>query len=343
MLGAEWDDYAVKAYRKNFEHECLQIDLSTEENQRLVAEKLREKHVDLVVGGPPCQGFSIFGNRRFVNTKSWDVTQDHRNDLVFSFAKIVVMSHAPWFIMENVPAILSARKGEYVKAVEDYFHENGFRTEHRIINAADYGAPQLRQRFILIGTKTDLMLPWPKPKYYMEPESWQLPYRTVEEVLSDLADESTYGKYKNHQPPKHNAIVRERFSYIEEGKKMDVDALPESLRLGSKTGKPVANFSHVFYRLDRKKPSPTIVPGHNALPVHPTLNRTLTVREAARIQTFPDDFEFIGPIINQCLQVGNAFPCIVGQMLGDRLRTVINKEWDAENMTSLAKKSMLKG
>ena len=122
---------------------------------------------------------------------------------------------------------------------------------------------------------------------------------------------------------------------------MDVESLPEHLRLGTKTKKPVANFSHVFYRLDRKKPSCTIVPGHNALPVHPTLNRTLTIREAARIQTFPDDFEFVGPIINQCLQVGNAFPCIVGQTIGDRLRTVINKEWDDQSATKLAKKSML--
>lgn len=122
---------------------------------------------------------------------------------------------------------------------------------------------------------------------------------------------------------------------------MDVLTLPAHLRLGTKTGKPVANFSHIFFRLDCKKPSCTIVPGHNALPVHPFLNRTLTVREAARIQTFPDDFEFVGPIINQCLQVGNTFPCIVAQTLGDRLRTVVNKAWSEDSATALAKKSML--
>ncbi len=343
VLGAEFNDYAVEAYRKNFNHECLQIDLSTEENQKIVANKLKEAGVDLVVGGPPCQGFSIFGKRRFINTKDWDVSQDDRNNLVFAFAYIVINSEAPWFIMENVPAILSTRNGEYVKAVEEYFNENGYKTEYRVINSADYGAPQLRHRFILIGTKTDLAFPWPKPKYYDKPESWQLPYRTVEEVLTDLIPTETQNKYMNHQPPKHNNVVTERFSYIEEGRKMDIEALPEHLRLGSKTGKPISNFSHVFYRLDRKRPAPTIVPGHNALPVHPTLNRTLTVREAARIQTFPDDFEFVGPIINQCLQVGNAFPCIVGQTFGERLRTVVNKEWGSDTTTYLAKKSMLEG
>ena len=341
VLGAEFNDYAVEAYRKNFTHECLKIDLSTEENQILVAKKLKDANVDLVVGGPPCQGFSIFGNRRFVNTKNHDLTQDKRNDLVFAFANIVVLSETPWFIMENVPGILSAHNGEYVAAIEKYFKENGYRTEHRVINAADYGAPQLRRRFILIGTKTDLAFPFPKAKYFEMPESWQHPYRTVEEVLTDLTDESTIGKYKNHNAPKHSSIVVERFSYIPEGEKMDVDSLPDHLKLGTKTGKPVANFSHVFARLDRKKPSCTIVPGHNALPVHPTLNRTLTVREAARIQTFPDEFEFVGPIINQCLQVGNAFPCIVAQSFGERLRTVVNKEWRENTATHLAKKSML--
>lgn len=343
VLGAEFNDYAVEAYRKNFTHECLQIDLSTEENQIIVAEKLKQAKVDLVVGGPPCQGFSIFGNRRFVNTKNHDLTKDQRNDLVYAFANIVVLSETPWFIMENVPGILSAHKGEYVKTIEKYFKEHGYRTEHRIINAADYGAPQLRRRFILIGTKTDFAFPFPKAKYFEKPESWQQPYRTVEEVLTDLADETTLGKLKNHRAPNHSKLVAERFSYIPEGEKMNVDALPEHLRLGTKTGKPVANFSHVFARLDRKKPSCTIVPGHNALPVHPTLNRTLTVREAARIQTFPDEFEFVGPIINQCLQVGNAFPCIVAQTFGERLRTVVNKEWSNDSTTHLAKKSMLEG
>lgn len=341
VLGAEFNTHAVKAYRKNFNHECLEIDLSVKENQDLVAKKIKENKVDLVVGGPPCQGFSIFGNRRFVNTKNWDISKDERNDLVFAFANIVVKSETPWFIMENVPAILSARGGEYVAAVENYFNEHGYRTEHKIINAADYGAPQLRQRFLLIGTKTDLIFPWPKAKYFENPESWQAPYRTVEEVLTDLVDEATHDKFLNHKPPRHNEIVKERFSYIEEGAKMNIDALPDHLKLGTKTGKPVANFSHVFYRLDRKKPSCTIVPGHNALPVHPTLNRTLTVREAARIQTFPDTFEFVGPIVNQCLQVGNAFPCIVGQTIGERLRTVVNKEWKENSTTNLAKKSML--
>lgn len=341
VLGVDFNEWAVDAYRKNFRHECMQLDLSIEENQTLVAQKLRDANVDLVVGGPPCQGFSIFGKRRFVNTKQHDLTKDKRNDLVFAYAKIVVESDTKWFIMENVPGLLSAHNGEYVNAIVSYFQENGYRTEFRVINAADYGAPQLRKRFILIGTKTDLVIPFPKAKYFEVPESYQKPYRTVGEVITDLADNATLGQFKNHNAPKHNAVVTERFSYIKEGDKMDVEALPEHLRLGTKTGKPVANFSHVFKRLDRNKPSSTIVPGHNALPVHPFLNRTLTIREAARIQTFPDYFEFSGPIINQCLQVGNAFPCIVAQTFGERLRTIVNKDWKDGAETNLATYTMI--
>lgn len=243
--------------------------------------------------------------------------------------------------MENVPGILSAQNGEYVKAIQEFFAENGYRTECKVINAADYGAPQLRKRFLLIGTKTDLVIPFPKPKYFSTPDSWQLPYRTVGEVITDLMDPSSYDLLSHHVPAKHAPTIVERYSYIEEGKKLDIERLPEHLKTGTKTGKPIANFSHVYKRLDRKKPSSTIVPGHNAFPVHPVLNRTLTVREAARIQTFPDHYQFVGPIINQCLQVGNAFPCLVAQIFGERLRTVINNEWKEENTTHLAKYSML--
>lgn len=342
VLAVDNDKYAVEAYRINHKtHDCLELDLSLLENQAIVAAKLKMQGVDLIVGGPPCQGFSIFGKRRFVNTKKHDVQSDERNDLVFAFANIVVKAQPNWFIMENVPGIISAHKGSYVEEIRRFFSAHEYKTEVKIINAADYGVPQTRKRFILIGTKTDLIIPFPKPKYFENPESWQHSYRTVGEVITDLSNESTLGKYKNHNAPNHTKIVTERFSYIKEGQKLDVDSLPEQLKIGTKTGKPISNYSHIFKRLDRQKPSNTIVPGHNALPVHPTLNRTLTVREAARIQTFPDNYEFVGPIINQVLQVGNAFPCLVAQIFGERLRTVINKDWKIDNTTHLAKYSML--
>lgn len=341
VLGVDNDPYAVEAYRANCKsHECLQLDLSITENQKLIAERLKKEGVQLIVGGPPCQGFSIFGKRRFINTKKHDLKSDSRNDLVIAFANIVREVSPDWFIMENVPGIASAQRGSYIRKIERLFRKD-YRIEPKIINAADYGVPQIRRRFIMYGTKTDLIFPWPKAKFFENPEEWQHPYRTVGEVLTDLMDESIYGKFKNHVPPSHSKKVAERLAYIKEGQKLDVESLPEHLKNGTKTGKPLSNYSHVFKRLDMQKPSCTIVPGHNALPVHPVLNRTLTIREAARIQTFPDDCEFVGPIINQGLQVGNAFPCLVAQVFGDRLRTVVNKGWKANEASNLAMYSIL--
>ena len=89
------------------------------------------------------------------------------------------------------------------------------------------------------------------------------------------------------------------------------------------------------------RPAPTLVPGHNAFPVHPLLNRTLTIREAARLQTFPDWVEFTGPIINQGLQVGNAFPPLVAQIIAERIKRVIKNNWSEKTITKLAKYSMI--
>ena len=101
------------------------------------------------------------------------------------------------------------------------------------------------------------------------------------------------------------------------------------------------NFSHVYRRLHRNEPSITLVPGHNAFPIHPWLNRLITVREAARIQTFPDYVEFYGSSKNQCVQVGNAFPCMVAQKLGETILKTVSNNWKPNNKSKLADYSIL--
>ena len=123
----------------------------------------------------------------------------------------------------------------------------------------------------------------------------------------------------------HSPEVRERFSYIKEGKKINPNDLPEKLKY-SKTGKLIKSFSKVLFRLDRNQSSPTLVPGHSAFPIHPWLNRQITIREAARIQTFPDTFEFLGNQGQQCIQVGNAFPPLAAEMIANSLKAIKN-DW----------------
>ena len=139
----------------------------------------------------------------------------------------------------------------------------------------------------------------------------------------------------------HSEEIKERYSYVEEGKKMDIDKLPEKLKYAKFTGQKIKNFSHVYRRLSRKEPSITLVPGHNAFPIHPFLNRLITTREAARIQTFPDDIVFQGSSKEQCIQVGNAFPPMMAQRLGEMITKAIENDWKPGNESNLAKYSIL--
>jgi len=201
--------------------------------------------------------------------------------------------------------------------------------------------PQKRKRFILIANNTGHIIPWPKPKYFFEPKEWQLPYRTVGEAISDLASKSTQKHFSNHEPMKHSEDISKRYSYVEEGKKMEVEKLPKKLQYAKFTGKKIKNFSHVYRRLHRNEPSITLVPGHNAFPIHPWLNRLITAREAARIQTFPDDVEFVGSSKDQCIQVGNAFPCLVAQRIGETILKTITNNWTEDKTSNLANYSLL--
>ena len=211
---------------------------------------------------------------------------------------------------------------------------------NKLLNSVNYGVPQKRKRFILIANRTGNIIPWPKPKYYEKPEDWQKPYRSVGEVLLGLETKKSQEKYLNHTPMSHSVDVVERFSFIEEGCKINPEKLPKHLK-HSRTGKEIQSFSKVFFRLDRNEPSHTLVPGHSAFPIHPWLNRQLTVREAARIQTFPDNIEFLGNHGQQCKQVGNAFPPMAAETIANNIAKAISNNWNNEDTSNLAYYSLI--
>ena len=183
---------------------------------------------------------------------------------------------------------------------------------------ATYGVPQLRERFILIAWKKGLEFQWPEPKHVSEPKSWQRRFVTVGDVITDLMDPSTHGDEFSHVPMNHKELVVERYKLIPEGGRLPEDGLPDELRKGYRSDN-VKNYSHVYRRLAMNAPATTMVPGHNAFPVHPVLHRTLTVREAARIQTFPDWMRFIGTRQQQCTLVGNAVPPLLAEILASAI------------------------
>lgn len=271
--------------------------------------ELTGANLDVVYGGSPCQGFSIFGKRRFVNTRGHQPSKDERNELTIKFVDLVVRLSPRLLLLENVRGLLNTPRGRttYLREIERRLKRGGYEVEHRVINSADYGVPQLRHRLILIATRDGLAFDWPLQKYHAEPKPWQRPYVTVGDVISDLSDADTYDAAFNHVPMSHKELVVERYKLIPEGGRLPEAALPTRLRRGYRT-EHVKNFSHVYRRLSRYRPATTMVPGHNAFPVHPTLPRALTVREAARIQTFPDAIRLVGTRQQQCLLVGNAVP-----------------------------------
>ncbi len=342
MLGVDFNKSVDKTHKFNFPTvPFMHADLSNNEVKNTIYSEFKEKEIGLVVGGPPCQGFSIFGKRRFVNTKGYDPHEDPRNKLVFSFIEIVNELQPRWFLMENVKGFANLDKGYFLKKVIEDFKNIGYENvEYRILNAAHYGVPQLRQRLVIIGNRTGHIIPWPKKKFFENPRDWQKPYSTVGDVITDLSTQESLKKFANHVPMKHKPLLVERYKHIEEGKKLNVDQLPEHLKKGYRTDK-VKNYSHVFKRLHRAKPSTTMVPGHNAFPIHPWLNRSLTVREAARIQTFPDDILFLGNRQEQCIQAGNAFPPLLAELIATNIKKAEKNNWFPGEVPSSAWYSLI--
>jgi DNA (cytosine-5)-methyltransferase 1 len=242
--------------------------------------------------------------------------------------------------MENVPGLASLDEGLFLKRVLQEFRKAGYKQcEFRIINAADYGVPQLRKRLLIIGNRTGHVIPWPKRKYFHSPKEWQDPYRSVGEAIADLAEEKSYDLFTCHIPMSHKPLLVERYKFIKEGERLDPSILPGHLTKGYRGS--VGNYSGVYKRLHRDLPAFTMVPGHNAFPIHPWLNRALTVREAARIQTFSDDIEFKGSRQEQCIQVGNAFPPLVAEIIGNNIQKAENNGWFPGEVPASAYNSLL--
>lgn len=256
--------------------------------------------IDMLIGGPPCQGFSTIG-KRISSDPIKRHEADPRNTLFREYIRILNTVKPKIFLMENVQGLLTRDKGKIFEEIQQTFKATGYDFHYVILNAADYGVPQIRNRVFFYGNRIGLDLHPPKAICDGTKEK---PYKTVGEAISDLANIDNDEKI-NHVALKHGEKQIKRYALIPEGGRLPEDKLPPELYR--------KNFGNTFKRLHRDKPSLTMVPGHNAFPIHPWLNRSLTVREAARIQTFPDDYIFAGPRQKQCMQVGNAVPPLMAK------------------------------
>jgi DNA (cytosine-5)-methyltransferase 1 len=342
LLAVDNWDAAARTYRENFpETPFLQADLQLPANQRQVCSLLGGR-CDVLVGGPPCQGFSTLGKRRL---------NDRRSSLVDVFVDVALRIRPKVIVMENVRGITSmphASGRTYAEAVarrlEGGRQKRKYRVWSGIINTQDFGAAQTRRRWLVVAVRADLPVSEAKLGSIVgalepRPSPWS---RTLRDVISDLprieagegADEIVLKhnsgpaiKIFNHKALAHSARLRERFKHVPPGgglldvpKKLLTPHLRKMIRGNYGSGGHIKN---IYGRLEWDKPCGTIVAGIDKITcgrfVHPVCDRLLTPRECARIQTFPDAFRFTGGSVAQYYQIGNAVPPAVSKLLASAI------------------------
>lgn len=303
-----------KTHRLNYK----QIPFLNQDIRKTTSQQIRDvigtETIDVLVGGPPCQGFSTIG-KRVSSDPLKRAQRDPRNELVFHYARLLRELNPKFLVMENVKGIITLDQGRYLNEVLRLIRAAGYSVDYRIINMADYGVPQVRERVVIIGNRMGLPVTFPEPDHFENPEDNQLSWVNCWSVLDDLVD-IEIDKSINHVPLKHTHRIIERYRLIPEGGRLPEDQLPPELYR--------KNFGNTYKRLNRSNPALTMVPGNDAFPIHPILNRSLTVREAARIQTFSDSIIFCGNRRQQGHQVGNAVPPLFSKKLANHLISLIN-------------------
>ena len=280
LLSSDIDEDAKNTHLKNWPKiPFIHSNISTLLPEQILKET-KGQTPDVIIGGPPCQGFSQMGDKH---------GSDPRNMLFSSYVNIVRELKPKCFIFENVKGLATLQKGEFLKKLASDFAKCGYDIYFKILNAEHFGVPQARNRVILVGTRTGTKFDFPLPKKIKIGKL--KPIDTVGNAITDLINEDK--KFPNHISLKHGETVVKRYKLIPEGGKLPPPKmLPKDIRR--------VNFGSTYIRLSNSTPSVTLVPGNNAFPIHPTLHRSLTPREAARIQTFPDDLIFEGSQSEQC-------------------------------------------
>lgn len=335
----EIDKWAKMTYEYNHPETIFHCGDITRLTVEMIDTDLRNKYgfgieeIDVMAGGPPCQGFSIIGQRNI---------DDPRNRLFREFLRLVAQIQPKAFIMENVFGLLSMQNGKVKDEIVEAFTEAGYTmSEPKVLTASDFGVPQIRRRVFFLGIRKDLSLsPFLYPpathagKANLLSKKGLLPYVTVGDAISDLTEaiiesigidigedvlyhalaKNDYQRNMrgnclsvyNHHTKRLLDTRMERISKLSEG--ATKISLPKELQAGGHENK--------YRRLSFSEPSPTLT-AHMSKDlsdfIHPKFNRPITVREAARIQSFPDSYVFVGSEFQQLKQIGNAVPPLLGK------------------------------
>lgn len=337
---------AVNTYEANFPTvKCAEADIKNLDFNKVLLELgLETGELDILIGGPPCQGFSTAGIR------FWD---DPRNALLKNYIFAIEFIKPKWFLMENVEGLLTARKGKYVYEMLKTLVECGYKVRLEKVYAHEYGVPQRRKRVIIVGNRLGIDFYFPKPTFKIHGRIFRNAAITLQHTISglpkpsvDLRQPVTYESVaKNeweqylrggatsvldHFAPKLTALQKQRIKALKPGQTMKdlpenlqhesfkrranrrvMDGTPSEKRGGSPSG---------LKRLMFEEPCLTITSAATREFIHPREDRPLTIREAARIQTFPDKFVFSGNSSQKIQQIGNAIPPLIARIFAEHIR-----------------------
>ncbi len=325
QLVVEADKFAAETYLHNHKPK---YGLFNNDIRKFRKIDLKSKNESTVIfGGPPCQGFSTS------NQKTRSVLNDD-NWLFQEFIRVVDEYMPDWFVFENVKGIIETEKGLFVEQIIESFEALGYTIKYTVLNSAEFGVPQKRARFFIVGSlhnsDFDFPLPDKKNKVSVKQAINDLPYLKNGASISYLEYEkparSFYSKYMrkglknvsgcfNHLVTRNGLLIIDRYKHISQGKNWET--IPKHLMKNYTD----ASRCHtgIYRRLIENSPSVVIGNYRKNMLIHPTQHRGLSVREAARLQSFPDWFEFRGSIGFQQQQVGNAVPPLLAKAIFEQV------------------------
>jgi len=371
LATVDFDAAGLRTYHRNFpKSKIISKNIRDVKCEWFLAEVGMSKgECDVLLGGPPCQGFSSVGRVKIaslVRGGIWKLKNgnsrlidDPRNLLYKEFLRFVEGIHPAFFVLENVLGIMSYRNGEIVREIVQGFEDLGYRTDFKILDAAEYGVPQHRRRVFFIGNERGSPNPFPKPTHCTAGieslgksadggDIWLPEAITVWDAIADLpriragVNKSTmnytkdpcceYQKWArkgseavyNHVTRPHGKRDRDVFKKMKPGNQWKDLPKRDRRRYGYRDDV----FTDKFKRLWKNKPAWTItshIHKDGYVYIHPTQTRTVSVREAARLQSFPDTFVFEGSRTEQFRQVGNAVPPLMARAIAMEIRKVLEK------------------
>lgn len=300
------------------------------------------KHIDFIIGGPPCQAYSLLGRH------DKRMEDDPRTRLYLQYGKFLQEFHPYGFVFENVPGLLSAKKGEHFRNLREYFNELGYSLHYRMLDASDYGVLQTRKRLIIVGWRQDDDLGYPDiprkkadavindilgdlPELYAGDIEMIAPYRKAANsylLTSGIRNEDELFVTQNITRPL-NPNDAKIYAYAiqkwnEEHTRIKNNTLPEKIR----TQNNETSFLDRFKVVDGQGYSHTVIAhlskdGHYYINPNEKYNRSISMREAARIQSFPDNFYFEGPRSAKFKQIGNAVPPLMANAIAKSVQRML--------------------